>query len=115
MPAAPRERHPIAYSNPSASYERRRPEGTTLYPVGQDHLEAFFAQVKQETGTGLPQLVTTGFEPFLEYGILAHGLFRVRCGDCAQEKLVDLSSKHRGLWPSCGAHRRAETAAHLVE
>lgn len=40
-----------------APYERRRPEETTLYQVVQDHVETFFAQVEQETGTGLPQFV----------------------------------------------------------
>ncbi len=37
-------------------YQRRRPEETTLYQVVQDHVETFFAQVKQETVAGLPEL-----------------------------------------------------------
>ena len=48
-------------------------------------------------------------------GILAHGFLRLRCGDCAHEKLVAFSCKRRGFCPACGARRMAETAAHLVE
>lgn len=55
------------------------------------------------------------FEAFLECGILAHGFLRVRCADCAHEKLVAFSCKRRGFCPSCGARRMAETAAHLVD
>ena len=72
-------------------YERRRPEETTLYQVVQDHVETFFAQVEQETGTGLAQFVKNEFETFLECGILAHGFRHLRCGECAEEKLVAFS------------------------
>ena len=96
-------------------YERRRPEETTLYQVIQEHVETFFAQVEQETGTGLPKFVKDEFEAFLECGILAHGFLRLRCGECAHEKLVAFSCKRRGFCPACGARRMAETAAHLVE
>ncbi|MDH3505238.1 MAG: hypothetical protein OEM58_12020 [Nitrospirota bacterium] len=65
----------------SAPYERRRPEGTILYQVIQNYVDTFFAQVEQETGTGLPQFVKDEFEAFLECGILAHGFLRLRCGD----------------------------------
>jgi ribosomal protein S27E len=34
---------------------------------------------------------TDKFEAFLECGILAHGFLRVRCADCAREKLVAFS------------------------
>ena len=43
------------------------------------------------------------------------GFLRLRCADCAHEKLVAFSCKHRGFCPSCGARRMAETAAHLVD
>ncbi len=55
------------------------------------------------------------FDAFLECRILAHGFLRVRCGDCAHEKLLAFSCKRRGFCPACGARRMAETAAHLVE
>ena len=55
------------------------------------------------------------FDAFLECGILAHGFLRLRCGECGHEKLVAFSCKRRGICPSCGARRMAETAAHLVD
>lgn len=96
-------------------YERRRPEDTVLYQVVQEHLETFLAQVEAETGSGLPEFVKAEFDAFLECGILAHGFLRLRCADCAHEKLVAFSCKRRGICPSCGARRMVETAAHLVD
>ena len=96
-------------------YERRRPEDTVLYQVVQEHLETFLAQVEAETGADLPEFVKAEFEGFLECGILAHGFLRLRCADCAHEKLVAFSCKRRGFCPSCGARRMVETAAHLVD
>jgi len=55
------------------SYERRRPEETTLYQVVQEQLETFLAQVEAKTGAGLPAFVKDEFEAFLECGILADG------------------------------------------
>lgn len=113
--AEPNPAIPSPADDPPAPYERRRPEETTLYQVVQDHLDTFLAQIEQETGAGLPQFVKDEFEAFLECGILAHGFLRLRCGDCAHEKLVAFSCTRRGFCPSCGARRMAETAAHLVE
>ena len=112
-----------------ASYERRRPEETVLYQLVAEHLETFFAQVEAETGAGLPEFVKEEFDAFpslgpltvfpcttpLECGILPLGFLRVRCEDCAHEKLVAYSCKRRGICPACGARRMAETAAHLVD
>ena len=72
-------------------YERRRPEDTVLYQVVQEHLDTFLAQVEAETGSALPAFVQAEFEAFLQYGILAHGFLRLRCADCAHEKLVAYS------------------------
>jgi len=99
----------------AASYQRRRPDETTLYQVVQEHVDTFFTQVELETGAGLPQFVKDEFEAFLECGILAHGFLRLRCGACAQDTLVAFSCKRRGFCPACGARRMAETAAHLVD
>ncbi|MBA2593546.1 MAG: transposase [Gammaproteobacteria bacterium] len=96
-------------------YERRRPEETVLYQLVQEHLETFLAQVELETGSGLPEFVEEEFDAFLACGVLAHGFLRLRCADCAHEKLVAFSCKRRGFCPSCGARRMAETAAHLVD
>ena len=46
---------------------------------------------------------------------LARGFLRLRCADCGHDKLVAFSCKRRGFRPSCGARRRAQTAAHLVD
>jgi hypothetical protein len=96
-------------------YERRRPEETILHHLVREHLATFLAQVQARVGTGLPGFVKDEFEAFLECGILAHGFLRVRCADCAHEKLVAFSCKRRGFCPSCGARRMAESAAHLVD
>jgi hypothetical protein len=62
------------------SYERRRPEETTLYQVVQEQLETFLAQVEAKTGTGLPKFVKDEFESYLECGILARGVHEpVKC------------------------------------
>jgi Transposase zinc-binding domain len=73
------------------------------------------AQVETATGSALPKFVQDEFDTFLECGILAHGFLRLRCGDCARDKLVAFSCKRRGFCPSCGARRMSETAAHLVD
>ena len=98
-----------APASPS-QYERRRPEQTPLYRLVQQHFETFAAEV-----VGLPQFVKDEFEAYLECGILAHGFVRVRCAQCAHEKLVAFSCKRRGICPSCGARRMAQTAAWLVD
>jgi ribosomal protein S27E len=79
------------------------------------HLESFLAHVEGETGASLPAFVKEEFDVFLKCGTLAHGFLRVRCAECAHEKLVAFSCKRRGICPSCGARRMAETAAHLVD
>ena len=96
-------------------YQRRRPEETTLYQLVQEHAETFFAQVERETGAGLPDFVKDEFDAFLDCGILANGFLRLRCADCAHEKLVAFSCKRGGFCPACGARRMVETAAHLVD
>jgi hypothetical protein len=99
----------------TAQYERRQPEETTLHHLVREHLETVLAQAQARTGTGLPEFVREEFEAFLECGILAHGFLRLRCADCAHEKLVAFSCKRRGFCPSCGARRMAESAAVLVD
>ena len=55
------------------------------------------------------------FEPYLAYGILAHGFARVRCGGCGDELLVAFSCKGRGFCPSCTTRRMDDMAARLVD
>jgi ribosomal protein S27E len=96
-------------------YERRRPEDTVLYRLVQEHAGSFFAQVEAQSGASVPEFVKEEFDAFLERGILAHGFLRLRCAECAHEKLVAFSCKRRGFCPSCGARRMVESAAHLVD
>jgi hypothetical protein len=81
----------------------------------ESQIESFLAQVEAESGVALPEFVKDEFDAFLACGILAHGFLRLRCAECAHEKLVAFSCKRRGFCPSCGARRMAETAAHLVD
>ena len=90
----------------------KTPSSTSWY---KKHLETFLAQVEAETGVGLPEFVKAEFDAFLQCGILAHGFLRLRCADCAHEKLLAFSCKKRGFCTSCGARRMAETAAYLVD
>ena len=111
------ERKPALRAAPAQAvrYERRRPEQTLLHRLVREHLETFLAQVQARTGTGLPAFVREEFEAFLQCDILAHGFLRVRCADCAHEKLVAFSCKRRGFCLSCGARRMAQSAAVLVD
>ena len=63
----------------------------------------------------LPNYVQREFEEFLTCDRLEHGFLRVGCEECKHECLVAFSCKRRGLCPSCGARRMAESAALLVE
>ncbi len=97
-------------------YVPRSPATGVLYGVVREHWQDFAAEVRARTdGVGLPAFVTAEFRRFLRCGVLAHGFARVRCADCAFERLVPFSCKGRGFCPSCGGRRMAERAAHLVE
>ena len=52
---------------------------------------------------------------YRDCGILENGFARVRCTACRKDMLVAFSCKGRGLCPSCGAKRAAETANRLRE
>lgn len=97
------------------TYERRKPEETTLYKLVQENWRTFEAQVVRDTGYALPDFVVKEFEEYLRCGILAHGFLRAQCEKCHHEMLVAFSCKRRGFCPSCGARRMSETAAHLVD
>lgn len=82
---------PRAQAGPRFCYARHRPEEATLYRVVQEYLGTFLAQGEAHTGSDLPQFVQCEFEVCLECCILAHAFLRVRCNECAQEKLVAFS------------------------
>ena len=100
----------------AAVYVPRSPTGSVLYAVVRTHLTELLAAVDAETeGEGLPGFVVNEFRKFLRCGVMSHGFARVRCGDCAFERLVPFSCKGRAICPSCGGRRMAERAAHVVD
>ena len=100
----------------AGGYQPRSSEGSVLHGLVRDHLETFLqAAIARGEGTGLPDFVEREFRDFLGCGVLARGFARVRCGDCAFERLVPFSCKGRGFCPSCGGRRMAAHAAHLVD
>ena len=89
----------------SDGYRPRTAEAQLLHGVVRDHLEEFLREAaRRSDGAGLPDFVQREFREFLSCGVLARGFARVRCGDCAFERLVPFSCKGRGSCPSCGDH-----------
>jgi hypothetical protein len=95
------------------SYARREPEKTVLFEV-VNHLHSFARDARAD-GRGLPSFARAELERYLGCGILANGFARARCAGCGFERLVAFSCKGRGVCPSCGARRMAETAALLAD
>jgi hypothetical protein len=95
--------------------ERHRPEQTTLYRLVRQHAAGFVAHTEASTGSELPRFIKDEFDAFVECGILAHGLLRLRCGECGHDKLLTFSCRPRESCPSCGAWRMSRNAAHLVD
>jgi ribosomal protein S27E len=95
-------------------YQRHRPEQTLLYRIVDEYYPAFTTCL-MEQGRELPGYVQREFEDYLKCGRLEHGFLRVRCESCHAEHLVAFSCKRRGICPSCGARRMAESAALLVD
>jgi ribosomal protein S27E len=86
---------------------------TLLYALVQAHYPDFLARLEAEDRC-VPAYVREEFEEYLRCGVLEHGFLRVVCGQCHAERLVAFSCKKRGICPSCGALRMAESARHLV-
>jgi hypothetical protein len=97
-------------------YRPRRPADTGLYPVVAQPLETYLYLARQGglDFDAVPEPLEREFRKSLEYGILAYGFARTRCDECGHDFLVAFSCQGR-LCPSCNAHRRAETAAPLVD
>ena len=73
-------------------YVPRSPTTGALYGVVRGHWSDFAAEIRDRTdGVGLPAFVVGEFRKFLRCGVLAHGFARVRCADCAFERLVPFS------------------------
>ena len=87
---------------------------TLLYQIIAQYYPPF-VEYMAGRGRPLPEYVRQEFESYLKCGHLEHGFLRVRCETCHAEQLVAFSCKRRGICPSCGARRMAETAALLVD
>ncbi|MGB2426446.1 MAG: transposase zinc-binding domain-containing protein, partial [Alteromonas sp.] len=96
------------------TYRRHRPENTLLYQLVDRHYPEFVDMIAQQSKS-LPRHVNQEFDAFLQCGRLENGFLRVVCDDCKHEKLVAFSCKKRGICPSCGARRMAESAKLLVD
>src|SRR3989442_2804249 len=107
-------RRKLSLPIPSLCRRYARPrdaEPAVLYRVIDEHLEAFLETARRNAdGSPLPEFVEQEFRDFLTCGLLAHGFARLRCTDCAFERLVPFSCKGRGFCPSCGGRRMKRSA-----
>lgn len=101
-------------ASPASRYARHAPERTLLYALVQAHYPEFLER-QAAHDRPVPDYVRAEFDEYLRCGVLEHGFLRVVCEQCHAERLVAFSCKKRGLCPSCGARRMAESARHLVE
>ncbi len=101
---------------PCATYQPRDAERGVLHRIVEVNLDAFLnAAAHHAEGARLRLFVEQEFRDFLTCGVLTHGFARLRCGECAFERLVPFSCKGRGFCPSCGGRRMTESAACLVD
>jgi len=106
----------LARRGAGITYERRRPETTTLYEVVRDNLETLYGAVDDGAlPIALPAFVRKELDGYLDCGLLCRGFAHVKCGDCAERRVVAFACKGRGFCPSCLGRRMAATAANLVE
>jgi hypothetical protein len=96
-----------------ADYERHQPEKTLLYEVVRETLATFLSNASEQ-GAPVARFVEREIRAYLDCGILARGFLRLHCDACGRDRLLAFSCKGRGLCPSCGGRRMANTAAHLV-
>ena len=93
----------------TATYQPRAAEGAVLHRIVRENLETFLREATdQHDGGGLPSFIEREFRKFPTCGALTRGFARVRCEDCAFERLVATSCKRRSFCPSCGGRRMAE-------
>lgn len=103
---------------PERAYLPRTAEESVLHALVRDHLETFLAETAARSdGVSLPAFVVKEFRDFLGCGVLARGFARVRCGDCAFERLVPFSCKGRGYaecWNMLSPEAPARAASRCV-
>jgi hypothetical protein len=84
-------------------------------PPAQDATGRGFAAKLCSLATPVARFVERELRAYLTCGILAEGFLRVHCDACGHDRMVAFSCKGRGLCPSCGGRRMADTAPHLVD
>jgi len=92
-------------------YRPRHPERTVLYRVLFHHFERFLAEYEDrfEREYGFFRPIVKGVvEKYLDCGNPKCGFARIRCPDCAEERLVMFSCRTGGFCPSCHAKRVEE-------
>ncbi|MBM3295663.1 MAG: hypothetical protein FJY82_14250 [Candidatus Aminicenantes bacterium] len=98
-------------------YRPRHPERTALYRVMFPHFERFLAEYEgrfeREYGYFRP-VVKEVVERYLDCGNPRCGFARLRCPNCAEERLVMFSCRSRGFCPSCHAKRVEEWAERIL-
>ncbi len=96
-----------------------------LQRVVREHPETFLREAaRRAEGAGLPAFVEQEFRDFLACGVLARGFVRLRCDDCAFERLVpsrtrrlrvvqvDVFTDKAGRWPTGHFLRPLQNAIH---
>ena len=100
----------------TGSYDRHRPETTTLYAVVRDNVETLYAAVAAGfDGAALPPFVRRELESYLDCGLLCRGFARLKCDSCTEQHLVAFACKGRGICPSCLGRKMCQTALNLTE
>ena len=92
------------------TFERHRPEDTTLHRVVRENVQTLYAALAEQ-GTQLPSFVRDELDGYLSCGLLTRGFALLRCDECRDSQLVAFSCGGRGFCPSCGGRRMTETAA----
>jgi Transposase zinc-binding domain len=100
-------------SAPASGYRPRESSGSALYQLVADQ-RATFERVAAEAG-GVPTFVQESSARFVRFGVLAFGFARFGCTSCGHDHLMPLSSKTRGLSPSCGGRRMAALTRHIMD
>jgi hypothetical protein len=99
--------------NANRSYAPRRPENTVLHRVLTKNIEAFRRDV-HERGKILPAYVESELQAYLDCGNPEKGFARLKCSDCAHERILAFSCKRRGFCPSCCGRRMTEAEMQIV-
>jgi hypothetical protein len=93
-------------------YRRRHPERTVLYRMLFHHFERFLTEYEgrfeREYGYFRP-IVKEVVERYLDCGNPRCGFARIRCPDCAEERLVMFSCRRRMVGLAASGRRRTST------